>query len=224
MSKTKRLLVSVASDHAFLREELVYILEQVGEFQVESFSYDGLIAEQNPSVVVCIIKSTSDAQSALSAMAKVQSGAMFYWLFLDRDDASIVAALRAGAAGIAEDSVSQTLSIAELIEGIRQIASGKIVIPTGLAVRLTKTYALGQDETSERLQSEGLTGREHQVLRLLAEGYSNREIASQLVLSEHTVRAHIRAIMQKLRANSRAQAVALAWKADLINNKSGKAS
>jgi DNA-binding NarL/FixJ family response regulator len=93
----------------------------------------------------------------------------------------------------------------ELLEGIRQVHAGKKRIPTEIAVRL-----------AEHLSDEPLTAREVEVLRQVAGGNRNRDIAERLFISEETVKVHVKHIMEKLGASDRTQAVAIAVRRGII--------
>ena len=93
----------------------------------------------------------------------------------------------------------------ELVEVIRQVHAGKKRIPKEVAANL-----------AEHVGDELLTERELEVLRLVAEGNRNRDIAAQLFISEETVKVHIKHIMEKLAASDRTQAVAIAVRRGII--------
>lgn len=110
-------------------------------------------------------------------------------------------ALEAGAKGF----IDRTASMDELLEAAARVAEGKTHIPQRFAARLAIEY---RQMSQRRPAPLGLTERELGVLALLAHGYSNKAIARALVVSEHTVRAHLRNIMRKLNVENRVQAVA----------------
>jgi DNA-binding NarL/FixJ family response regulator len=120
-----------------------------------------------------------------------------------QNDEAFLAALEEGASGF----IDGMASLDDLLDCVRRVGEGDTVIPHHLAVRLAHEY---RERPPQTPQGPGLTGRELEVLQLLAQGYSNKAMAQQLVLSEHTVRAHLRNIMHKLGADNRVQAVARA--------------
>jgi DNA-binding NarL/FixJ family response regulator len=126
----------------------------------------------------------------------------------DRNEETFLAALEEGASGF----VDGTASFDDLLNAVRRVAAGDTFIPHNLAIRLASEYR----ERAVPLEGPCLTGRELEVLRLLAQGYPNKAIARQLVISEHTVRAHLRNIMHKLNAENRVQAVARATRDGLL--------
>ena len=132
-------------------------------------------------------------------------------LFLAQDDDAIIAALRAGASGIIDDTFGASSAPADLVDQINLVASGQFVLSTPAAIRLARLHAQQSDSEHSASKEGELTQRESEVLGLLAKGCTNRDIAVELSLSEHTVRAHLRGIMQKLHVTNRVQAAALAW-------------
>jgi DNA-binding NarL/FixJ family response regulator len=117
-------------------------------------------------------------------------------------DVEIQRSLQAGARGYLLKSMPPN----ELVEVIRQVNAGKKRIPAELAAQL-----------AEHLGDEALTEREIEVLRHIARGNRNRDIAKQLFISEETVKVHIKHIMEKLRASDRTQAVAIGVRRGIIH-------
>jgi DNA-binding NarL/FixJ family response regulator len=116
-------------------------------------------------------------------------------------DAEIKRALAAGARGY----LLKSMPPRELLDGIRQVHAGKKRIPAEVAARL-----------AEHLSDESLTAREIEVLRQVASGNRNRDIAERLFISEETVKVHVKHIMDKLGANDRTQAVSIAIRRGII--------
>jgi two-component system NarL family response regulator len=127
----------------------------------------------------------------------------------DRNEETFLAALEEGASGF----VDGTASFDDLLNAVRRVAGGDTFIPHNLAIRLASEY---RERGIRSLEGPCLTGRELEVLHLLAQGHSNKAMARQLVVSEHTVRAHLRNIMHKLNAENRVQAVARATREGLL--------
>ena len=116
-------------------------------------------------------------------------------------DAEIHRALAAGAHGY----LLKSMPPRELLDGIRQVHAGKKRIPPEIAARL-----------AEHLSDEALTAREGEVLRQVATGNRNRDIAERLFISEDTVKVHVKHIMEKLGANDRTEAVTIAVRRGII--------
>ncbi len=116
-------------------------------------------------------------------------------------DVEIQRALEAGARAY----ILKSLPPKELVEAIRQVHAGKKRIPAQIAAQL-----------AEHMSDEGLTARETEVLRKVAEGNRNRDIGERLFISEDTVKVHIKHIMEKLGAGDRTQAVAIGLRRGII--------
>lgn len=208
------LRVLVASDHSIVREGLVRLLNAEPAFTVEGCGLgERPKAGARADVVICVAGVNPEIGAVLSELSVTYTNAKILCLLLAQDDATALNALRSGALGV----VDQTVGAAELIESIRQLAEGEFVISNDLARRLARLHGAKPAAVRAPSSESELTQREAEVLKLLAEGYINRDIAAQLSLSEHTVRAHLRGVMQKLHVSNRVQAAALAWQGQLVN-------
>jgi len=116
-------------------------------------------------------------------------------------DVEIQRALQAGARGYLLKSTPPS----DLVKAIRQVHAGKKRVPPNVAAQL-----------AEHMGSESLSSREAEVLRQVAQGNRNREVAERLFISEETVKVHVKHIMEKLGANDRTQAIAIAVKRGII--------
>jgi two-component system nitrate/nitrite response regulator NarL len=220
------LRVLVASDHPIIRESLVQLLTRELHFAATSFdpSDRSNAPETDAQVVLCVIHSTVGVESTLGSLKQTFPAARLVCLLLTDDIAAALMALQAGVDGILDHAVG-TQDLGEYLE---QVVRGEFAIPAQLARRLVHLYRSPEHSLEAPvLRSEAdLTPRETEVLALLAEGCTNRDIADRLSLSEHTVRAHLRGIMQKLHVRNRVQAAAVAWQgllpADTVNNTEGK--
>jgi DNA-binding NarL/FixJ family response regulator len=127
------------------------------------------------------------------------------------DDAHIFPAIRAGALSY----VLKDIPLSELADAIRQAARGEAVLHPHVAARLVQE--LDQASAQDISLSSLLSDREREVLRLIAEGLDNREIADRLVISEKTVKSHVRNILSKLHLEDRTKAAVLAWREGLMD-------
>ncbi len=116
-------------------------------------------------------------------------------------DADIQRAMRAGASAY----ILKSMPMEDLLGVIRSVHAGRRHIPPEVAARL-----------AEHMGDEDLTGRELEVLRLIREGYRNKQIADRLAISENTVNFHIKNLMDKLRANDRTHAVTIALRRGIL--------
>jgi len=124
---------------------------------------------------------------------------------IESEDA-VLRAIRAGAASY----LLKTQPFGAVVHAIEVALDGGLTLPRALAVRALARERLALTDASEADPTAGLTGRERQVLYWLTTGESNRQIAARLVISEHTVRAHLRSLTRKLGVTNRAQAAAMA--------------
>jgi DNA-binding NarL/FixJ family response regulator len=142
--------------------------------------------------------------SGIDAMVAIRSKfpqARFIILTTFAGDAEIQRALEAGARAY----VLKTMPPNELVDVIRQVHAGRKRIPSEIAAHLAEHYS-----------DERLTGREVDILRQLAGGNRNRDIADKLFISEETVKAHLKHLMEKLGATDRTQAVAIGVRRGII--------
>jgi DNA-binding NarL/FixJ family response regulator len=128
-------------------------------------------------------------------------------------DAYVYDALRAGASGfLLKDTLPE-----DLIAAVRVVARGDALIAPGVTKRLIEQFARTAPPSTPPAGMDELTAREVEVLVLIARGRSNAEIAEELVLSQATVKTHVKRILAKLRARDRVQAVVLAYEAGLVH-------
>jgi DNA-binding NarL/FixJ family response regulator len=133
------------------------------------------------------------------------------------DEERAIAALRAGVHGY----ITKDCSVSTLVDAVRRIAAGEAVIPPRFASRLVEEIAAltrGRDEQLRSVEADRakVTEREREVLRLLVQGATNHDIASQLVITENTVKVHLRNILEKLHLRNRQQAAAFAISSGLV--------
>src|SRR5207245_913883 len=127
------------------------------------------------------------------------------------NDEIVLGALRAGASGfLMKDAPGD-----QLVAAIRVVAGGGSLFAPSVTRRLVERY-VGTTPLAASAGLDELTGREHQILRLVARGLSNAEVAAELILSEHTVKTHITHLLQKLGLRDRTQAVVLAYEAGIV--------
>jgi DNA-binding NarL/FixJ family response regulator len=132
-------------------------------------------------------------------------------------DEYVYAALRAGASGF----LLKDAQPADLLSAIRAVAAGDAVVAPRVTRRLLSTYAHrlpaeSSADSSDRARLEQLTAREDEVLRLIALGLSNGEIAERLVVSEATVKTHVGRVLAKLELRDRVQIVVFAYESGLV--------
>lgn len=127
-------------------------------------------------------------------------------------DEYVYEALRVGASGFLLKDAPED----QLMAAIRVAADGGSILAPSVTRRLIEEFVRRRPSDRQPNQLAGLTARETEVLRLVARGLSNHEIAQQFVVSEHTVRTHVAHLLQKLDLRDRTQAVVLAYESGLI--------
>ncbi len=202
--------IVLVDDHAILRQGLRSLLEREHDLQVvgEASSAGEALAvveRTRPSIVLLDMKlspaSDHDGLGLCAQLTKRHPGLRVLVLSTFADDALVVSAIQHGACGY----VVKDVDTVELVRAIRLVArSGSAFDPRSAAAMMRSIHA-------PQARSP-LTGRELSVLRLVARGLSNRGIGARLYLSETTVKFHVRNIMRKLDATSRAEAVYKATK------------
>ena len=216
MANNDTLKVCIVADHALMREGILDVLRRDEALEVEGGSFIALPPQLagETDVVLCVTEPRPDLAQIISSLRASAPESKFACLLLSENDDAILTVLRSGASCIIDNAGRDSLTPEDLIEQIKKIARGEFVLSTSAAVRLARLYAVPNEETHAKHhgpKDAELTQREEEVLALLAQGYTNRDIAERLSLSEHTVRAHMRGIMQKLNVSNRVQAAALAW-------------
>jgi NarL family two-component system response regulator YdfI len=205
--------VLIVDDHLVVREGLRTILETTDDLELVGEATDGaeavrLVTELSPDVVLMDLRMPGvDGIEAIGQIKARHSDVEIVILTTYDDDAYIVRGLRAGARGyLLKDSGRDML-----FDSIRAAARGESLLQPEVVDRVVAHLA-----EPGPVQVETLSGREQEVLELLAEGAANKEIAAQLHISERTVKAHVTGIFNKLGVNSRAEAVAVAIRGGLL--------
>jgi DNA-binding NarL/FixJ family response regulator len=176
-----------------------------------------LAAQLQPDVIVMDLRMPiMDGVEATRRLTGGDRGSGYRILVLTTFDADehVVEALRAGASGFLLKDVTPT----DFVNAIRVVAAGNALIAPSVTRRLLARFArlsVPADETYAESITQ-LTGRERQVLRLVAQGLSNREISERLTLAEPTVKTHVSHLLIKLDLRDRAQLVMLAYETGIV--------
>ena len=204
--------ILVADDHSLFRDGLVSLLE-AGGYEVIGQAGDGQEAVDkahvlNPDLVLLDIN--MPRKTGLQALKEIKTGlpnAKVVMLTVSEDDAHLLEAIRSGADGY----LLKHLNANEFLQMIQGVERGEAAISRSMTGRLFKHVAQ-PPEAEEIVLSE----REVEVLRLVAAGKSNREIAGALSVSENTVKFHLRNILQRLNVSNRAEAVMVALQKGIL--------
>jgi len=202
--------VLVVEDHPIVREGVMTVLERERDIKVVGAAETAreglrLAATLRPDVVLLDLKlPDADAFDGVASFAREGRSIVVFTAYDSDDD--VFRAIRGGARGY----LLKGSPAADIAQAVRQTHAGESYLSPRIAAKLVK----GMTETRGRAGL--LSGRERGVLRLVAAGQSNRQIAEALKISERTVKFHVTAIFNKLGADNRAQAVAIAAERGLL--------
>ena len=217
MTPEEPVTVVVADDQSAVREGLVLLLGTLPGITVAGEAADGdaaveLVATAKPHVVLMDLNMPGcDGVTATARITADHPGTRVVVLTTYADDESIIGALQAGALGY----LTKDATRAEIGRAVQAAAAGQAVLDPGVQQRLLRAAARGPEAGSgpapTAAPDDELTPREAEVLRLIAAGQSNREIARTLFVSEATVKTHVNRIFAKTASRDRAQAMRYAY-------------
>ena len=213
MTTNKPIRVLIVEDHQIVADGLTALLNDQKDMtvvgNVASVAESAVrAAEVTPDIVLLDFRlNDGTGADAAAAIRRVVPNAKHIFLTREDSDVARFAALESGASGFIHKSRAAT----EVVDAIRKVAQGgTLITPSAIATLLNRRR---QTES----QRESLTPREKEVLRLMAEGTSSRDIASKLGISYATVRTHIRSLDAKLGVHSKVQAIVKARELALID-------
>ena len=213
---TDRITVLLVDDHAVVRQGVRTFLETQADLSVVGEAGSGeeavrLAAQHVPDVVLMdLIMPDMDGVEATRKVKQVSPRSQVVVLTSYHEDEHIFPALKAGALSY----ILKDLSAEELAEAVRKAAAGEAVLHSRVAARVIKELqGLRADKVNPFTE---LSERELEVLKLIADGMSNAEMAAKLVLSEKTVKGHVSNILSKLHLVDRTQAAVYAWREGVV--------
>jgi DNA-binding NarL/FixJ family response regulator len=214
--------VLLADDQAMVREGFGAVLSAQDDIEVVAGAADGeeavaLAREHRPEVVLMDIRmprlnGLAATRQLLDEPGDAHRPRVLVLTTFDLDE-YVFEALRAGASGF----LLKDATAAELVAAVRVVAAGDALLAPSVTRRLIEDYATRARAPLARSEAlDELTPREREVLRLVARGLSNAEIAVELVVAEQTVKTHLGRIFSKLELRDRAQAVVFAYESGLV--------
>lgn len=214
--------IVVADDHEVVRTGFAELLRTQPDFTVVGAAADGaeavrLCRARHPDVVLMDVRMpVMDGISATKELAATPGSAPRVLILTTFDlDEYVYDALSAGASGF----LLKDVTAEQLFDAIRVVARGDALLAPGVTRRLISEFARirSTDSTPPTAATGVLTPRETEVLKLVAEGLSNGEIAARLVVSDETVKSHVSRILSKLGARDRTQIVVAAYESGLVS-------
>lgn len=217
--------VLLTDDHHLFREGLSRILQDAPGIDLTATAASGeeaqkIAATHRPDIILMDVNMPGiGGIEATRQLHDTHPKIKILMLTVSEEDQDLFTAIRAGAKGyILKNSSSQ-----ELLDAIRRVHEGEAVINPSMAVKLLDEFALisaraPRPQTEQTPESESLTDRELEVLKCVARGLSNKEIGEQLSISPHTVKAHLRSILDKLHLRGRVDAAAWAVRHGMLRD------
>jgi NarL family two-component system response regulator LiaR len=213
---SEAITVLLVDDHALVRQGVRAFLEKQPDLAVVGEAANGqqavaLAAQHVPDVVLMdLVLPGMDGVEATRSVKRASPRSQVVVLTSYHEDEHIFPALRAGALSY----LLKDIGSAELADAVRRAAAGEATLHPRVAARVILEM---QGATRDRPHPfTELSGRELEVLRLIADGQSNNEIAARLVLSEKTVKGHVSNILSKLHLADRTQAAVYAWRSGIV--------
>lgn len=210
---TEKIRILVADDHPVVRDGLVAMLGTQPDFDVVGECTNGreavdLVEKLSPDVIFLDLEMPElDGVDALRKMRVSNPGVKVIVFTAFDTDERILAAVQAGAQGYLLKGAPRD----EVFQAVRVVYGGGSLLQPVVASKLLRQVSQPDDLT------EALTARELEVLRLMAQGLQNKEIALKLIISERTVKFHVSSILGKLGAGNRTEAVSLAAQRGLVD-------
>ena len=216
---TEPVRVLVVDDQELFRRGLIMLLSGDTDIEVVGEASDGITATElavNTAPDVILLDVRMPRRTGVEACRGIKEAvpsAKIIMLTVSDEEADLYESVKNGASGyLLKDS-----SIEEVAQAIRVVNEGQSLISPSMAVKLIDEFKQMSKPEREQGPALRLTDRELEVLRLVAKGLNNREVAKELFISENTVKNHVRNILEKLQLHSRMEAVMYAMREKLLD-------
>ncbi len=198
--------IVIAHQHTLICEGIARILQEAG-FYIVGQACSGrsllqLVAQHNPDIILVDWELSEVVPDTIRGLTEKLPHTTVVILTQPQSAEAFLPTLLAGARGC----LSVNLSSQEFVQALHMLAKGDIVVSQEMANGVKKELAADQDPKA----SDDISGREREILQLVCQGATNREIAERLIVSEHTVKVHLRHILNKLNLRNRQQIAAYA--------------
>ncbi len=214
--------ILIVDDHEVVRKGIRAYLETLPEFSVVGEAASGeeaiaMVAEQVPDVVLMdLIMPGMDGVETTRRVKSISPRTQVVVLTSYHEDIHIFPALKAGAISY----ILKDMKMDKLVEALHRAVEGEVTLHPRVAARVLQNLR-GEDGDSPQLFTD-LTERELEVLKLIANGLSNNQIADTLVISENTVKGHVSNILSKLHLADRTKVAVYAWQKGIVQRESQK--
>jgi NarL family two-component system response regulator LiaR len=208
--------IILVDDHEVVRNGVRAYLETLSDFNVVGEAASGeeaisLVSDQIPDIVLMdLIMPGLDGVETIRRIKKISPRTQVVVLTSYHEDVHIFPALKAGAISY----ILKDMKMDKLVDALHRAVQGEVTLHPRVAVRVLQNIR-GENPESEPLFTE-LTERETDVLKLIASGLTNSQIAEQLVISENTVKGHVSNILSKLHMADRTQVAVYAWQSGIV--------
>lgn len=213
--------IMIVDDHSLMREGLRAVLSRQADFKIVGEASDGSEAVKKalklkPDVILMDVRMPYSGLQATMDITQELPDTKILILTISETEADLVESVKSGARGY----LLKGMDSEELVSAVRTVAAGGAIFTPSIAVKLLNDFKADLNKSTDEVN---LTARETDILALVANGSSNKEIATQLSISEPTVKAHLRNILSKLHMKNRSQAAVYAsqrrWLGGVPENK-----
>ncbi len=218
--KHHRTSILIADDHEVVRNGIRSYLETIPDFQVVGEASSGeetlsMVAELIPDIVLLdLIMRGMDGIETTRRVKQISPRTQVVVLTSYHEDVHIFPALKAGAISY----ILKDMKMEKLVEALHRAVQGEVTLHPRVAARVLQNIR-GENSEEQPLFTE-LTDRETDVLKLIANGLTNSQIAEKLVISENTVKGHVSNILSKLHLADRTQVAVYAWQQGIVHRNS----